>query len=398
MTPRRIHFPVWFSDVGRRKRWIFAGLFFLHAVPQTILLTVVPLQAHLLLGNARNVSILYFGIGLAGLPGRLGIPWLTRAVPRRNVFSLGAVCLIAGASLLSADAAVPFIAGMAVNAFGIACLEVILNLYVLDHISRHELGRFEPMRLFLEAGPWMIGPWLGVHLKATATPWLPFAIAGTAGAVLLVYFWILRLGEYTGPRSIARVSPNPLRYLPRFFAQPRLLLAWTLAAGRSGWWSMFYVYAPIFAVTSGLGEQVGGIIASIGSSWLWIVPLWGWIARRTGLRRMLCVSYAVAGLLSLAVAAALGVPWLGAGVLVLATLAAASLDGAGNLLFLRAVHPFERAEMTTVYVSYHDAAQLIPPGVFSVLLLVFELPAVFVAGGAMMLGMSSLTRHIPRRF
>jgi hypothetical protein len=76
---------------------------------------------------------------------------------------------------------------------------------------------------------------------------------------------------------------------------------------------------------------------------------------------------------------------------------AETIDGAGNLLFLRAVHPYERSEMTTVFVSYRDMAQLAPPAVFSVLLSLFSLSSVFVAGGVTMLAMTIFTRHIPRR-
>jgi hypothetical protein len=83
--------------------------------------------------------------------------------------------------------------------------------------------------------------------------------------------------------------------------------------------------------------------------------------------------------------------------MVLAALGTETIDGAGNLLFLRAVHPYERAEMTTVFVSYRDVAQLAPPAIFSVLLSLFSLPSVFAAGGAMMLGIATLARHIPRR-
>jgi cobalamin synthase len=90
--------------------------------------------------------------------------------------------------------------------------------------------------------------------------------------------------------------------------------------------------------------------------------------------------------------------WIGAGVLVLAALAAETLDGAGNTLYLRAVHPYERSEMTAIFASYRDATQLVPPAVFAALLSAFELPAVFVAGGVMMLGMAGLARYIQRRF
>jgi MFS family permease len=225
----------------------------------------------------------------------------------------------------------------------------------------------------------------------------PFTIAIGAALVLLILFWWLRLGERAVLTAMRRPPPSPLKYLPRFFAQPRLRLAWTLAATRSSWWSMFYVYTPIFAVTSGLGAETGGILVSIGTGWIWLVPIWGWAGRRFGLRPLLQGGYAMAGILSIATAATLGVPWLGAGLWVLAALGTETIDGAGNLLFLRAVHAHERSEMTTVFVSFRDVAQLGPPAVCAVLLTLFSLPSVFVAGGVMMLISSSLSRYIPRR-
>jgi ACDE family multidrug resistance protein len=83
--------------------------------------------------------------------------------------------------------------------------------------------------------------------------------------------------------------------------------------------------------------------------------------------------------------------------LALAALGTETIDGAGNLLFLRAVRAHERAEMTTVFVSFRDVSQLGPPTVCALLLTVFGLPSVFIAGGSMMLAAAILTKYIPRR-
>ncbi len=389
--------PLWNVLLGSRETGLFAVLFLLVAIPQTILLTVVPLQAHELLGAAGPVSILYFATGLFGLVSRLAIPALTHLVRRRWVFTVGAACLILAAGLYATRSVPALVLALAVTVFAYACLEVTLNLYVLDHVSRRQLGRFEPVRIFAAAGPWTIGPWLGIYLQQNLAWWLPFAVAAAAALLLIAGFWLLRLPERSPPDA-RRTAPSPLRYLPRFFAQPRLRLAWALAAGRSGWWGMFVGYAPILAVTSGLGEEAGGAIVSIGTGWIWLVPAWGLVAQRVGVRRLMMGSYVAAGLLSLAAAAAAGgAGWTAPLLLLAAGLATGALDGVGNLLFLRAVRPLERAEMTTVFISYRDLAQLAPPGFFSVLLLVLPLASVFAASGLAMLGLAALTKYIPRR-
>ena len=382
--------------MGVSKSTVFASFFTLTGLAQTIVMAVIPLEALRVLGGARNVSIAYLVVGVTGFLGRLAIPILTEAMSRFGVFVAGAAALCASAALFSAEMPAGIVLGLVLNVFGLACFEIVLNLYVLDQIVRSELSRFESKRIFAAAAPYTIGPWLGVYLQLNIAIWLPFALSAATAIVLLAYFrrHLAPLKAVLRPR---RRALNPALYLLRFFSQPRLRLAWILAAGRTAWWGMFQVYAPIFAVKAGLGDQVGGAIVSIGLGWMWFVPLWGWVGRRFGLRRLLMAGYAATGAVTLAAALLMGTSLIGAAILVLAAFAAETLDGAGNTLFLRAVHPHDRGEMTAVFVTYRDFAQLAPPAVFAMLLAVFALPAVFVAGGTMMLGMSLLARYIPRR-
>jgi MFS transporter, ACDE family, multidrug resistance protein len=209
----------------RRAIALFLGLFIVPGVAQSVLLTVVPLEALRLLGTARAVTLLYVVAGLAALIGRLSIPLLVQQIQRRFVFSLGASLLAVSVALLASGGQTTFACGLALSSFAFACIEITSNLYVLDHIPRHALRYFEPARIFACAGPWTLGPWVGVYLQQCVTFAAPFAVAAVAAMVLLVLFWWLRLTELAPP---SRKPPNPLRYLPRFFAQPRLRLAWGL--------------------------------------------------------------------------------------------------------------------------------------------------------------------------
>jgi MFS transporter, ACDE family, multidrug resistance protein len=389
--------PTTIGGLPRRSAMSLLSLFFVPGAAQAILLTVVPLEALHLLGSARAVTLLYIGAGLIAVLGRFSIPFLVGSIGRRSVFTLGTLSL-AASSILFALNDVRFMAcGLVLSTFAFACIEITSQLYVLDRVPRHSLRHFEPIRIFAIAGPWTVGPWLGVHVSNNVSFVAPFCIAIAAAVILLVIFWSMRLVERFKPSATVRLSSNPARLVRRFFAQPRLRLAWTLAAARSSWWNLFYIYMPIFAVTSGLGAEVGGIVVSIGSGWIWLVPFWGWVGRSFGLRRLLRAGYAGAGVLSICAALAFGLPWLGVFLLALAALGTETIDGAGNLLFLRAVRVHERPEMTTVFVSFRDVSQLGPPTVCALLLTVFGLPSVFIAGGSMMLAAAVLTNYIPRR-
>jgi len=107
-------------------------------------------------------------------------------------------------------------------------------------------------------------------------------------------------------------------------------------------------------------------------------------------RRLFIVGYAVCGVVTL-VGHADACVLIGAGVLVLRPLAAETLDGAGKHA-LPARGPSVRAQRDDGHlrsVSQTPPARCRPRS-FAALLSAFELPAVFVAGGVMMLGMAAL--------
>ena len=305
--------------------------------------------------------------------------------------------LVTSRALFALDWLPAFAVGIVLTGVAIACVDITSQLYLLDHAPRQALRHFEPTRIFSSAAPWTFGPWLGVYLQQNVAFIAPFAVVAVTAILLVILLRTLGLSDGVAVAGVQKPTTNPLRYLPRFFSQPRLVLAWTLAATRSSWWSMFFIYAPILAVTSGLGAETGGMVASIGTGWTWLVPIWGWAGRRFGLRRLLQIGYAAAGVLSIAAALSFGVPWLGIALLIMASFGAGTIDGAGNLLFLRAVHSYERSAMTTVFASFREVTQVGPPAVCSVLLAFFNLSSIFVAAGAVMLASSALCRRIPRR-
>jgi hypothetical protein len=53
--------------------------------------------------------------------------------------------------------------------------------------------------------------------------------------------------------------------------------------------------------------------------------------------------------------------------------------------------------MTTVFVTYRDAAHMAPPGLYTLLLAVAPLPAVFVVAGGGLLVLARYALFLPKR-
>ncbi|MSO92626.1 MAG: MFS transporter [Rhodospirillales bacterium] len=389
--------PAWLGAPGRISIAAFLILFSLESGCRAIAIAVVPIEALSRLGDAQKVSLLYFCVSSGALFTSLLTSAFVRWIGRRGLFSLGTVSFMASGFLYTVPGVAPFAAALALQVFATLAIEMTLNLFLLDNVRRQEMGRFEPLRIFWIGSSWIACPWLGIYLQKNVHALAPYAIIGASALLLLAFFWMLRPTESTVLPAEARPPVNPIVNLPRFIRQPRLVLAWVLAVGRHAFWIMFFVYAPIYAVTSGLGELAGGLIVSLGTAWLVTVPFLGRLGRKHGFRRLLMLGFVLAGVFSIVAAAVAGLPWLGAAALVVAALGGIIIDSGGNVHFLRAVHARERAEMTAVFATFRYTAQLLPPGLFSLILFVYELPAVFVLGGVLMLVMAFYCRYLPRR-
>jgi hypothetical protein len=362
----------------------FALLSGLEAAVRASLVSVFPIEMYRAFGDAGTVSGLYFLIGVMSLLAALMVPWVTTFLPRRWTYTAGVMLFAAGH--FAALAGGPMIAvAVACNAIGTATVFVCLNAYVLDYIARGDLGRTESMRMFYAALAWTAGPVLGVTLLEIWRP-LPFLVAAGLALVLLATFWALRLGN---GRAIARArgpAPNPLSYLLRFFAQPRLIAGWLFAVIRSSGWWVFVVYLPIYAIEAGLNEKVGGITLSVASGLMFATPVMlRWMQARS-VRHAVRRGFLTAAVCFAAATLLADWPWAVVAVLLAGSVALVLLDVAGGLPFLMAVRPSERTEMAAVYSSFRDVSGIFTPGLAWAVLLVAPLPWMFAAMGAGLFG------------
>lgn len=373
----------------------FALLSGLEAGVRAMLVSVFPLEMYRVWGDAGTVSALYFAIGCLSLLAGLMVPRLTSVIPRRWTYTLGVGLFLAGhvAALGGGPLILVAVAG---NALGTAVTFICLNAYVLDYIARTELGRTETLRMFYAALAWTVGPLAGVLLLEVWRP-LPFLVASALACVLLVTFWVLRLGNGKAIARARQPAPNPLAYLGRFRRQPRLVAGWLFAVTRSAGWWVFVVYLPIFAIEGGLNQRIGGITLSLASALMFTTPLMlRWMQARS-VRHAVRTGFVFAAAGFCLAAALAWQPWLAVGALMAAAVYLVLLDVCGGLPFLMAVKPSERTEMAAVYSSFRDVSGIVTPGLAWVVLLVAPLPMLFAVMGGLLLGCWALAGRLPRR-
>jgi predicted MFS family arabinose efflux permease len=387
---------VWLRAVTRPGATVFALMFALESLSRATLAGFIPLQAYAILKTARDVSLAYFAISLSAFCISFAIPLLIRRFRRRWVYTAGVIMLIASAAALATASLAGQLAGMLLRSVAAASLNITLSLYVLDYIRKRDLVRSEPFKLAMSAASWAAGPGLGIYLYSRVGHGAAEALSAAAAFTLLGYFWFLRMQENPAVAAATRPAPNPLLSVRRFLAQPRLRLAWVITFSRSCWWAMFFVYPSIYLVQAGKGEIAGAVLLSAGNAVLFGAILIGRLAERRGIRPLIVAAYLGAGSLTLAAALCYRWPWLVAGLLLAGALCVMVLDGLGNIPFLRAVRPWERPQMATVFRTYIDLSDLLPAALYSVLLSFFDIRAVFWACGLWMLASAAVARYLPR--
>jgi MFS family permease len=339
------------------------------------LISVFPVAMYRIFADAQQVSHVYFAIGLLSLLVTLVIPWISRRLPRRWMYSGAVGSYIVAATICALSDSWLFAIGLGMFTFANVVVFVCLNAYIMDYIDRVKLGECQALQLFYSGAAWTIGPFLGISLMTWWKP-APFIVSGIASILLLIVFWVYRLGDGKSIQRGATEQPNPFAYLFRFLHQPRLVAGWTFAVLKScGWW-VYILYLPIFAVESGHSEALGGALLSLSNAFLFLTPL---IIKtmRGRVRLAISIGFFGSGCMFLLAGINPGAASISIVLLVVASAFLILLDVVAGLPFLMAVRPSQRTEMSAVYSTYRDASNVLTPGVASLVLLVAPLKAIF---------------------
>ncbi len=387
----------WLRPTRKPGAGAFAALFALDSMARATVVTVLYLQAKDLGLPDRHITLLTNVASLSSLAFSLLTPLLMQRFRRRWVYTAGIVLGMCATVSLGTATMTGEVAGLVLRALSSVAINIGLTLYVMDFIPRHQMIRSEPLRLFSSCLPWGLGPWIGVelykHFGVEATSSLSF----TAYACLMLYFWYLRLSDNPAVAAATRPPPNPLANLKRFVSQPRLLLGWAIAFGRSAWWSMFFVYPTLYLRNHQVDDSWTGAVTGAGNLLLLLTLPIGWMAQRTGIRRPIVTAFLVAGGLTLLTSVTWSIVPLTAFLFLGSAVFIVCLDALGNIPFMRAVRSYERPQMTALFRTYIDLGDLLPGLIYLTLQGYFDLRSVFIASGILTLSVGLVATRLPKQ-
>ena len=370
----------------------FAILYTLESLATASTTSVIPIQAYDLLKSKQAVSLLYTLVAIFGLVSILCVPLALGRLPRRGTYTVGVLAILVSTACLATGTLPGQMLGMVARVVGLGTLSTTLNLYVMANVRRNGFVHAESLRLAWSTVAWICGPTLGVFLYTRFGLAAAYGTSAVFAVILLATFWSFRLSDGEAFTKGPRRPANPLTSIRRYAFQPRLRLAWVIAVCRSCFWKTFFVYAPILMIATGQGKLAGGLLVSAGNSTLAGALLWNGLNKKVGTRRLMALAFSIEGLMLL-VSGYTGeqAPLMTGGLLLVAAFFCVATDSLAASVFMRAVHPYERAQMSSVYRTFPFVADLAAPLAYSIILLFFNLGGVFATLGVIMLCCGALT-------
>ncbi|MBT5432423.1 MAG: MFS transporter [Alphaproteobacteria bacterium] len=392
------------AELTRPGPWMFASFWALESLARSIVAPVVPVAAYDLLGESDlNMTFMFVIVGIVSIASAFAIPFVVHRLKPVRTYQFGAVLVALAPLIMAIGTFTTVFGGLFMRVFAANCLAVGLSLFIMAYIRKRDMGRSEPIRVLMASVPWAIGPTLGLWLYENMGLSAPFLVSAFVALALIAYLAIVRIDETPILKAAPKKPANPLSFVPRYFRQPRLRLAYLLIFGRENWWWMIYLYLPVYAERNGLEVEVagidlpaGGLALSFCSGIQLAVPLWGRLMRRIGMRRHMIGGMIITGIIIISAGLTFGDPWMVMGLILLSSVSMTSMEAAGNTPFLRAVRSRERTEMSMVYGTFRDMVGLVVPTCYTLILIFFELDAVFIASGCAMFIYAWYARYLPR--
>ena len=341
------------------------------------------------------VGLTYTLVSMVSLTATFAAPWIIHRWGVRRAYLVAIGIFLTGMALLATGTLLGMLGGILARALNGVLGSICIILFIVETVPKGDLVRSETLRLFASALAWAGGPVVGVMLFAHYGIAAPALAAASIHLCLVLYF---RKVGFQEPPAEAQPPPvNPFMLIKRFVSQRQLRLGWLIVFGRSAWWSMFFTYPALYLADHGLATTWAGWLTGAGNLLLGISPLVRAMAGRFGLKKPIVGAFWLGGLITIAPVFFYDSPGLVCAIILLGACCIVVLDSLGNIPFMRFARPRERAQMTTVFRTYVDAAELAPSAIYALLLLHFDFRAVFVASGILTILAGLSATRLPSR-
>lgn len=227
----------------------------------------------------------------------LFIPTIER-LDKAKIYIYSTVALLFVYLLFSVANSIYVLVGFAVIFYiAIAFRITSFGIIVKDNSQKTNLSQNEGVVYTFSNFAWIIGPLIAGFVVAVTGERVVFLLSAF---FVLISLFIFRLSKINDNNVKKRLDRHSLKNFVGFFKSKRRIVSYIMAGGVSFWWSLIYIYMPLYIIRGGLSEVwVGYFLFAVPVPLILLEYKFSSIAGRIGFRRMFKFGYFIAFIFSI---------------------------------------------------------------------------------------------------
>ena len=173
--------------------------------------------------------------------------------------------------------------------FTIAIKLTTVGIIIRDESDKKSISKNEGVIYSFNNVAWVVGPLIAGFILVELG--VSFVFLGSAGLVLLG-FLLFRISGINDENKVKKIKGGAIKNFFEFFRDKDRVLAYFMTSGVTLWWSLIYLYVPLFIINNGLGEGLIGVFLFLTALPLIILEYpFSKLAGKKGAKRLFLIAY-----------------------------------------------------------------------------------------------------------
>ncbi|MBI5391775.1 MFS transporter, partial [Candidatus Woesearchaeota archaeon] len=272
------------------------------------------------------------------------------------------------------------------RAFFIVTALMTTGLLIRETVDKKgKLGSTEGFYFTILNLAWLFGPLIGGPFAKRFGFNTTFLLAG--GFAFIAYLiWAYKSKEHKLEDEKKETNNKHfLENLKEYLHHKNLIVVYLLSFGLPFWWSLIYIYLPLFLAAKAVSASVIGY-----ALFLVVIPLIflefpiGRIADKIGYRKLLVFGYLFMAIIAFLIARSEDYIWI-IGLFIIGCFGTALVEPLREAFFFKITKKDDELRFYSVYRTAFDTGYLVAPIIYSVALSAGSFKSLFLAGAFLML-------------
>lgn len=172
-----------------------------------------------------------------------------------------------------------------------------LGIIIKDKSKKKELSKTEGLVYTAINTAWVIGPLIAGFISNKYGIPIIFVLSAIFIIIALITFKLSKTKDYNIKK---KVDKHIIKNFISFFSKKERAIAYCIHGGVAFWWSLIYLFMPLYIIRSGLNEKwIGYFLFGVALPLILLEFKFGELAGRIGFKKMFKIGYLIPCIIAL---------------------------------------------------------------------------------------------------